>query len=58
MTDGWDYTVDEEALRKARKRLVWLEDVILDDNGTVPPWLTAAKRAIDNERARREDGAG
>lgn len=58
MTAGQRTQVSEAALKDARQRLSWLEQVILEDEGTVPAWVVAAKHAVDNERRRRADDAG
>jgi hypothetical protein len=57
MTAGQDTQVSQQALADARQRLSWLEQVILEDEGTVPAWVVAAKHAVDQERQQREDHA-
>lgn len=53
MTADQATQVSRQALQDARQRLSWLEQVILEDEGTVPAWVVAAKFAVDQERQRR-----
>jgi hypothetical protein len=57
MTLEEDHLVDAESLQTARKRLVALEDIFFKDEGAVPPWVVAARRAVEHERSRRDDDA-
>jgi len=41
-----DVMVSREALEEAARRLRALEDVCLEEDEAVPPWLIAARRSV------------
>jgi len=41
-----DEDIGEDELKEAGRRLRHLEDVCLKEDGTVPPWLFAARLAV------------
>lgn len=46
------------SLREARRRLVHLEEVCLEDEGDVPPWLIAANYAVKMQLREVESDEG
>lgn len=49
----------EKSLQRADSRLAMLEDVMIEDEGIVDPWVIAARKAVKNElrcRRRQTDG--
>jgi len=45
MSDGQPL-VDEASLREADRQLAFLEDVCLEEEESVPPWVIAARRCV------------
>lgn len=48
----------EKSLNEANRQLAMLEDVMIEEDHEVPPWLIAARQAVKNELQyrRRRDG--
>lgn len=56
MTNG-GMPIDETALSKADQHLGWLEDVMIEEEGDVSPWVIAARTAV-REKIRRDYSDG
>lgn len=46
--------VSRQSLKDARKHLNRLEDAYIEDEGYAPPWITAARVAVQEELEERE----
>lgn len=47
--DRLDRAMSDEALLEADRRLVHLEDVCLEADGSIPPWVVAARAAVQQQ---------
>lgn len=52
MTNG-GMPIDETSLSKADQHLGWLEDVMIEEEGDVSPWVIAARTAV-REKIRED----
>jgi hypothetical protein len=49
-------TVSTESLEDARRMLTNLQDVQIEEEGDVSPWIVAARRAVQMQLSERHDG--
>ena len=47
--------VASESLREADRQLAFLEDACLEEGESVPPWIVAARRAVQDARGEETD---